>query len=846
MPHSTPHGAASSRRAARQEWRLRGGAFPPRVSPLQTVPLQTAPVKLEITRDPQRAAVVCTMAYNAASLDSFICYYLFLGFSSLYLYLDDPLDASVEVARRYPAELVKVRVRDAALEREWQAVPSWKRLELYCAREVQARQMLNCEHAIARCRAAGEHWLLHVDSDELLWLPDAAQGVTAAASAASAAAGSDPNSAPGSALQRHLAQLDRLGAILFTYRNLEAVPEALECPDMYREVSLFKQHPSRLHEGSPKVDAAVRYWTSVDQAGGELFRFYSNGKSIVRVHDAIREAGSVHEWNLPNKQAAATAGFTNNSRLRHSQYVYHQLMRYEEMGGAVLLHFAICSFETFWKKKWGALGYASPNHRFRGGGGGLDQRANALAIGARREEAEALYRRSMMVSDEAEKARQLKCGVCVRVAVASVVDIARRSELPCAPSSASATAVAEHAARPPQQAGVIGTTTRLDSPSGAALNEAVSARRREALSAVAGDAVLTEYVEQAMEEAVRIAREMASEALAAALDDARSARRLVEQRGLPIGPSDAPPSSRYETLFQALLPRALRATLHLLPLPRLRFDLSGYWVHPMANTMITHGDAAALLRTGAVLLHSAFPSGLTLQAALEATRILQQDVLKDASTARAHEKYAWLLCDEAPPRAPTPPPAGAPPSAELFGAAHELQPPAAPALCGALRGLRGLAAALENLSELRLAVPRGGLLRQVGAGGVDARGPLNNGWPDSGCEVSITLFIGAEDALPHRVSIGAHGEQRELPAATGDVLLTLSRVATCSVQPIGGDAHGAVEPPRPLWLTVHAFSSSLRSAADGRMLGVSMEAWEEIREKQRRGEINGDELKGRL
>ena len=36
------------------------------------------------------------MAYTSASLDSFICYYLYLGFRTLYLYLDDPNDAPDE------------------------------------------------------------------------------------------------------------------------------------------------------------------------------------------------------------------------------------------------------------------------------------------------------------------------------------------------------------------------------------------------------------------------------------------------------------------------------------------------------------------------------------------------------------------------------------------------------------------------------------------------------------------------------------------------------------------------------------------------------------------------------
>ena len=164
------------------------------------------------------------MAFNGSSLDSFICYYLHVGFSRLYLYLDDPNDASVGVARRYPTDRVTVRVRDAAFECEWEGLPSWSRLRLYAATEVQARQMLNCEHAIARCREQGDEWLLHVDSDELLHLPGTESGMSGAGGTG------------GGALQRHLAELERLGAILFTYRNLEAVPEALECVDPYRAV----------------------------------------------------------------------------------------------------------------------------------------------------------------------------------------------------------------------------------------------------------------------------------------------------------------------------------------------------------------------------------------------------------------------------------------------------------------------------------------------------------------------------------------------------------------------------------------------------------------------------------
>ena len=153
---------------------------------------------------------MCTMRDNASSLDSFICYNLALGFSALLLYADDPEDEVVVVARRYPADRVLLRTHDATLHEEWRRLPSWGRLQLYAATEVQARQMLNAEHAMQRSLALGLDFLLHVDSDELLHLPCATGG---------------GGGGGGEALQAHAALLSQRGALQFTYRNLEAVPE---------------------------------------------------------------------------------------------------------------------------------------------------------------------------------------------------------------------------------------------------------------------------------------------------------------------------------------------------------------------------------------------------------------------------------------------------------------------------------------------------------------------------------------------------------------------------------------------------------------------------------------------
>ena len=774
---------------------------------------------------PIQAAVVTTMAYNTNSLDSFLCYYLFIGFAKMYVYIDDPTDATVAIARRYPSDRVQTIVRGTKLEREWRQLPSWSRLQLYAGREVQARQQLNCEHAMSRCRHDGMAWLLHVDSDELLYLPVPSEEFERH---------QQPRSCHSSALQGHLARLEELGALMFTYRNVEAVPEQLEGTDPLREVGLFKQHPSCIDETLPLVAAAKRYWCEAADAGGEIFRFYTTGKSIVRVDDAIREAGSVHEWTLPSKQVAASSGFTNNRELRHSQYVYHQLLRQDEGQGAMILHFAVCSFDTFWSKRWAALGYASPNHRFRGGGAGLDQRANALALAERRDEAEAFYRRSMMVSDEHEKQRQLKAGVCIHLDARQLVEAARLACLP-----ANAMGMAEASIWPANH-------SRHQEPSPAftmreegnlVVERAAEQKlRRRAQSAVAGDAVLERMVSQAFDDARDVAAHLAREMSDA--DDKMGATYLID--------------ARYTNLFELVLARTVRATLTLLPVGRLAFDLVGYWKHPSAASILEPRDVATLLQDGSVYLDGRFPTMLVDAACAEADDFRGRNdggeaCLSDLSTSRATERNAWLLSSEAPslPNAPVPEVThGTALPADLYGPAFSLNPTRHPALRSAIRGLRALAAQLEAISELRLSAPRGALLREIHERKWEGSGPDNSGWPDTGCEVMCSLILGrgGSNACSH-VDVRAHGQQRSISLQPGGVMLTLARQAKVKVHPSVCHHPEQQVGTVPLWLSLPIYSTSLRSAADGRMLGISKAAIMNISGQIRRGELHEGLLK---
>ena len=723
-----------------------------------------------------RVALVCTMRDNAASLDSFVVYYLWLGVTTLFLYVDDPSDAAVAIAWRYDA--VHLRVRDASLHRDWQRQPSWARLGLYAATEVQARQALNAEHAMERALALGLDFLLHVDSDELLYLPTTTT-TTPPGSTATGSTQPRPPSRPGAALGEHTKRLQRLGCLQFTYRNLEAVPELEACDDPFACISLFKQHPAELDHirtqmqqmwqmrqqrqsaatskaaaaATAALDTAVVYWTGAEGGGGGLFRFYTNGKSMMRVCPEVREAASVHEFRLP--AAELERGRTNNRQLQSSSYVPHRRATFDGTEAAVLLHFAVCDFGTFWRKRWAALGYASPNHRFRGVGGGLDQRANLLATSARRDEALQLYRSTIMLGDADEIARQLATGVCLRLGgVTRCVRQGRALFLPASAASQQPTlAEAEPPSTTPQQRRT--TTTPqlppwLSERRTRALRE-MTLRLAQAASDLAGrgggNDDLRSTAALAVREATAEAMAMAADAVQRRRcdgDDGEQARAQIARvlgdgsgangsGGRGSGTKDGGgggvdsgdggdgdgDGALYARLFSAMLPRVASEALSLLPLPsRTTFDLAGYCAHPLAAAAVTAEVAASLLTKGAAVLppltiapaaassssSSPSPSSLSsLMARLRAESVAAlstaaSTAASNATTMRCDANRLLVVSTEAPPRAPAASSAALPAPATASVAAA-----AAETLCGASLTLSAAAhpALLEAIRLLR-------------------------------------------------------------------------------------------------------------------------------------------------
>ena len=444
-------------------------------------------------------------------------------------------------------------------------------------------------------------------------------------------------------------------------------------------------------------------------------------------------------------------GWTNNRQLKGSPYVPHQRAHWWEADGAVVLHFAVCSFSAFWAKRWAALGYVSPNHRFRGGGGGIDQRAHALASNARRDEARALYRRSVMLDDDAERRRQLDHGVCVRLPVTAAVDAARAAHLPAGAEAAADDAAAGGApAAAADEGAAAGADAAMAGVGRARIVEVEAEVRRVALRGMAADRSLAALASCALDEAVRTAR--AEAAAAAALARTPSGRRELAARALPAGDGDGEgdgevAAARYLTLLQ----RAAHDALLWLPRPRQPFDLAGYCTHPLASDVLPTAAVAELLRDGYAFVDGALPPHIAEQLDAEVASAAVVGAAAAASTLSEHVRRLWLVSDEAPAAAPpnaAAATAAAATSCPVHGARAALDGAAAPAVAGVLRLLRGLSAQLESVASLRLAVPRAVLLQEhLPAGAAPRAATPNPGWPDSGVEVVATLFVRPPPAI---------------------------------------------------------------------------------------------------
>ncbi|MGD2055608.1 MAG: glycosyltransferase family 2 protein [Gammaproteobacteria bacterium] len=251
---------------------------------------------------------VCTVTTLKAPFHetvSFVNYHINTGVDHLFLFFDDPADPAIDFLGKY-RQVTCVKCDDSYWSGAGQIRPE----------SIEDRQVANANNAFIRARSYGYCWIIHIDSDELVF-PDTTtdrkmQGLNPAG------------------IRGLLAQVpENVHVVVFDMR--EGVPEELAYENVFREVSLFKVPPSKEQEKRMSENIAGNALFL-----GEYFRGHKSSKSAVRLSAPVGSMG------LSSPVRATTEpGQLGDARV----------LVVKEFRALKLLHFDCCDYEA-WKNKW--------------------------------------------------------------------------------------------------------------------------------------------------------------------------------------------------------------------------------------------------------------------------------------------------------------------------------------------------------------------------------------------------------------------------------------------------------------------------------------------------------------
>jgi hypothetical protein len=359
----------------------------------------------------QSAAIVTTLKNAGAMLDSYLTYHLSIGFSHIFLFFDDPDDSAISIARKYPN--VTVIKHDAELRRRWAKTGSYRQEDVrrYVDTELISRQILNTEVAIGLAVEKGIDWLLHIDSDELFYLP-------------------------GQTVGEHFQSLVEQNVQQVVYLNHEAISETPDIIDAFREVTLFKKNLQAIGPDglSDEQKAIIK---DIPQLSDQFFLFYRNGKSAARVskrlvpqgsHGFFIVEGSV--WSRLLKQYASNSKVQSlagkipwlEKRLA-SLFAQPEVTKYIS-DAACVLHYPCCGFAAFWDRyvmqgafsdKW----FGKLDIRERIGSFTLD--ARDVVLSGNQEAAREFYEKRVVIRNETDIERLIESGLGCRIVEPSMM-----------------------------------------------------------------------------------------------------------------------------------------------------------------------------------------------------------------------------------------------------------------------------------------------------------------------------------------------------------------------------------------------------------------------------------------
>jgi hypothetical protein len=242
-----------------------------------------------------KSAIVTTLVNDPEVIDFYVSYHLSIGFDRIYLFNDAPGERSLDKFKS--DEKVVVIERNDALLKLWKKMPSYTQVVNYLDKEVMARQIVNMEVAVQFAAFEKIEWILHIDLDELFYLP----GVN---------------------ISTYFDELSQLKVDAASINNYEGIPDVLDAKNYFTATTLFKKNPnefSQVQAGYYKANYIKNFYNG-----------YGNGKMVGRVDVITR--GAIHDFSLvpgSNKIRYPYTGTTHTP---------------------IILHYLTCSLTTFWNK----------------------------------------------------------------------------------------------------------------------------------------------------------------------------------------------------------------------------------------------------------------------------------------------------------------------------------------------------------------------------------------------------------------------------------------------------------------------------------------------------------------
>jgi hypothetical protein len=230
---------------------------------------------------------VSTVRAPLADLKMFVNYHLNCRVDRMFLFFDDPADASIEYFHN-DNRVTCIRC-DAA---------HWASSQLPDKPSIEERQVYNATLALRWAANEGFDWVIHIDSDELVF-------------------------ASGRDLKGYLERIaDCFDAV--TFPTLEALPNKRYSKHFFEEIHWFKTYKARV----PLAEVIARRMGCHRAFKYGYFRAHIAGKTATRVRSPVARVGI--------QSPIARNGAELNI---------------EVSANVFLLHFDCCTFED-WKLKW--------------------------------------------------------------------------------------------------------------------------------------------------------------------------------------------------------------------------------------------------------------------------------------------------------------------------------------------------------------------------------------------------------------------------------------------------------------------------------------------------------------